>query len=98
MNKFIRSMVALLFLLTAACSLFPTPGGLPAATQTPPATASPPPATKTSQPVTETVDTTGPVTLQIWLPPQFDPASGTEAGQLLENHLNQFAERHPGVR
>jgi len=44
------------------------------------------------------VDTSGPVTLQIWLPPQFDPASGTEAGQLLENHLNQFAERHPGVR
>jgi ABC-type glycerol-3-phosphate transport system substrate-binding protein len=40
----------------------------------------------------------GPVTLSIWLPPQFDPASGTPAGELLQARLDEFVKRRPGVR
>jgi ABC-type glycerol-3-phosphate transport system substrate-binding protein len=48
---------------------------------------------------TEPVQTTpGPVILRIWLPPQFDPASGTAAGILLQSRLDQFSAAHPEVK
>lgn len=40
----------------------------------------------------------GHVTLRVWVPVQFDPSSGTEAGDLLLSRLNDFMEQHPGVR
>jgi maltose-binding protein MalE len=36
--------------------------------------------------------------LQIWLPPEFDPGSGTPAGDVLQAHLDEFARRRAGVR
>lgn len=38
-----------------------------------------------------------PVTLTIWVPPQFDPGSGQPAGNLFKARLDQFSEQHPGV-
>jgi ABC-type glycerol-3-phosphate transport system substrate-binding protein len=38
------------------------------------------------------------VTLRIWLPPQFDPNSGTSAGELLKVRLAEFTAQNPGVR
>lgn len=41
---------------------------------------------------------TSPITLKIWLPPEFDPTNETPEGNLLQAKLDEFAERHPGVR
>ncbi len=46
----------------------------------------------------ETVTPTGPLTLQIWLPPQFDPDSGTPAANLLKARLDEFSSRMPEVK
>lgn len=35
--------------------------------------------------------------LSLWLPPQFDPNSGTPAGDLLNARLTEFSNDHPGV-
>ena len=40
----------------------------------------------------------GVVALQIWVPPQFDPGSGSPAGKLLKARLDEFTERRPDVR
>ncbi len=36
--------------------------------------------------------------LQIWLPPEFDPGSGSPAGDVLQAHLDEFVRRRAGVR
>lgn len=41
---------------------------------------------------------TGPVTLRIWVPPQFDPNQTTTAGRILAARLDEFTQRRPGVR
>jgi ABC-type glycerol-3-phosphate transport system substrate-binding protein len=35
--------------------------------------------------------------LRVWLPPAFDPASGSDAGALLQARLDEFAQQHTGV-
>ena len=40
----------------------------------------------------------GPVTLRIWIPPEFDPANGSPEGILLQARLDEFTERRSGVR
>lgn len=40
----------------------------------------------------------GPATLRLWLPPQFDPATGTPAARLLQTRLDEFTSRRPDVR
>ena len=35
--------------------------------------------------------------LVIWLPPQFDPAGGTEAGALIQSRLDSFIAQHPDL-
>ena len=47
----------------------------------------------------ETLTTaTGPVTLRIWLPPQFDTDSSSPAGQLLRRRLGEFVSSQPNLR
>jgi maltose-binding protein MalE len=84
--------------LLAACSAFPAGGStpLPAATLTPAITAAAP--ETTALPPTASVTPSGPAVLRLWVPPQFDPDSGTPAGDLLKARLNQFTKRRPGVR
>jgi ABC-type glycerol-3-phosphate transport system substrate-binding protein len=38
------------------------------------------------------------LTLKIWLPPDFDPNNGSEAGQLLKNRLDEFSAQSPGLK
>jgi len=35
--------------------------------------------------------------LILWVPPEFDPQSGTEAGDLFHNRLGEFINAHPGL-
>jgi len=50
-------------------------------------------------PTAEPADTpSGQVTLRLWVPPQFDPASDTSAGSLLRSRLDQFTAVHPEVK
>ena len=65
-----------------------TPSPEPSATPTSAPSATPAP----TQPAP------GPTTLQLWLPPRFDPAGGTAAGDLLAERLEEFTSRRPGVR
>ena len=62
----------------------------PAAVQ---ATATPSP---TATPATLGVDS--PITLQLWLPPEFDPSAETDAAILLQARLDEYSRLHPGVR
>jgi multiple sugar transport system substrate-binding protein len=90
-------ILALILLLVVGCSGRQRPGETPQVEGTP-ATAVPT-LVVTTVLATEPVDTpSGPVILRIWLPPQFDPASGTLAGVLLQSRLDQFTAAHPEVK
>lgn len=65
-------------------------------TGTPAASPTQPPIEKTLTP--EGAPSSGPLTLKIWLPPDFDPANETPQGDALQARLDEFSERHPGVR
>ena len=60
--------------------------------------------TPSSQAAVETVLPTAEATpdqrkvLKVWLPPQFNPNSGTPAGELLKARLQAFVEEHPGIQ
>lgn len=94
--KLLRFVLILSLLSTGACNLLPrleeTP--LPPAT-TPTSTRLPADITLTPE---STATATGPVTLRVWLPPEFDPAAETLAGALLQERLSEFAARRPRVR
>jgi ABC-type glycerol-3-phosphate transport system substrate-binding protein len=62
-----------------------------AATQTVPPAAT---VSHTAEPVVEITPTpAAPTSLRIWLPAQFDPASGSPAGDLLRERIDEFARR-----
>jgi multiple sugar transport system substrate-binding protein len=93
--KLLYSLLALVLVLTGACQAAPvveetgTPAEtLPIQTSTPERT----PTLETAAP------STAPLTLRIWLPPEFDPDSGTPAGDLLQARLADFTEYRPRVR
>ena len=87
---------ALPVFLMAGCanisSLFSTPEPTPVSTNTPVAIA-----TSTST-TTPTVTPGGPRTLRVWVPPQFDPAAETPAGAILQERLDEFIARRPGLQ
>lgn len=87
-----RLALALLALWLAACS--------PQAAPADPATLAPAPtATLTPAPTPrQTLAPPGPVTLRIWLPPEFDPASETPGGQALQRRLEAFVTRRTDAR
>ncbi len=87
-----RSLIlVLLWLFVAGCTATPTPviTGVPTVTATP--TATQPPAPR----ITPTPDRQ--LTLEVWLPPQFDTVTGTVAGDLLQARLDQFATEQADV-
>jgi len=90
--KFYRWLGAILLVLASACN------ALPVATLT--ATVeSTPTAIPTLQPTRDVTPTAaGPVTLHIWLPPEFDPQAGTPAAEILKARLDEFASRRPNTR
>ncbi|HJW89464.1 MAG TPA: extracellular solute-binding protein [Anaerolineales bacterium] len=93
--KTIVLTLGLFSLVLMACAGLPAPFG--AATQTP---TSAPTATIAVEPITTKVpspEPEGPMVLRIWVPPQFDPASGRPAGALLQARLDEFKSRRSGV-
>jgi ABC-type glycerol-3-phosphate transport system substrate-binding protein len=40
----------------------------------------------------------GPVTLKLWIPPQFDPSNGSPQAELLKNRLDEFVQRRSDIR
>ncbi len=87
--KAIFPVLLVCLLLLAGCT---APG---AVTSTPAAS---PTATLIPAPVEDATPTpVGPVTLRIWVPPQFDPDSGTPAGELLRRRLEEYHARRPDI-
>lgn len=91
------SLILITAALLASCSMLPfeQPDATqpPSATETLPAVPIPQP---TLLPSEENLPET--TTLVLWLPPEFDPASGTPAGNLLSERLESFLSLHPDVR
>ncbi|MBN1147578.1 MAG: extracellular solute-binding protein [Anaerolineales bacterium] len=95
-SSYLFLILSVLFL--AACNGLPmTQESLPLQQTLRPTDTSSPTSTASPTPLATTTGA-GPLTLRIWLPPQFDPASGTPAGNLLQARLDEFSKRRPGVR
>lgn len=94
MRHFLKFAVFLLLLTGCANipSLLSTPEPAAVLTNTPaPATISTPTLTPTSSPG-------GPRILRIWVPPQFDPTAETLASAILQERLDEFVARRPGLQ
>lgn len=94
MRRFL-TLATLLILLTGCANISsllstPVPATIPASTASPRATSTPT-ASPTNTP-------SGPRTLRIWVPPQFDPSAETPAGALLQERLDEFVARRPGLQ
>jgi multiple sugar transport system substrate-binding protein len=85
-------ILSIISLLLAGCSAFPLSeaNSTPVVGPTPTATFLP--TEETNQPAQ------GPTILTLWIPPDFDPASGTQAGELLQSRLDQYTAQRPDVR
>jgi ABC-type glycerol-3-phosphate transport system substrate-binding protein len=90
--KIYRWLGVLLLVWTSACTMLPIIEPTSTAENTP--TTAP-----TPQPTPEITPTAaGPVTLHIWLPPEFDPQAGTPAAEILKARLEEFTSRRPNTR
>jgi multiple sugar transport system substrate-binding protein len=87
-----------LILLVACSGVLPTVT-TPAPLETP-ALETQVPATvvATSTPEQPAPTQAGPTVLRLWLPPQFDPNSGSPAGNLLKKQLDTFNQRRPNLQ
>ena len=86
----------LVFLLTCLVGCAGTPTSIPdevASGQPPP----PPTEIPTPSPGEEN-DPLGPHILRVWVPPEFNPASGTEASQIFLARLGEFSAIYPEVQ
>jgi multiple sugar transport system substrate-binding protein len=75
--------------LLIACEDLPVVATTPTASPTPTTTSTP-----MAQPTAPLVRT---VTLQVWVPPQFDPSNGSPASQILQARLDEFTEQRSRV-
>jgi ABC-type glycerol-3-phosphate transport system substrate-binding protein len=95
MTRFLRFAHILLLVALVGCSSLapilaprtPTPAPVLEATSTP---------QPVPTPTTPTVDQ--PRILRVWLPPQFDPNTGTPSADLLNQRLNDFQSEHPDLQ
>jgi multiple sugar transport system substrate-binding protein len=90
MNKRCATTIVLFILLLSACSPVNQTVNPPAPTSTPSEEIPTVAPTESSQ----SADSI----LRIWLAPAFDPNNGSQAGELLQERLAFFADRHPGVK
>ncbi|RPI80494.1 MAG: hypothetical protein EHM41_22630, partial [Chloroflexi bacterium] len=95
--KLYRFLIIFFIVTAAACS------GVPdvVITDTPQETALqtdvPPVPTVTLDPA-ESIDETGPLTLRVWIPTEFDPNAGTRSSELLNARLSEFSSRRSDIR
>lgn len=58
-----------------------------------------PTATNEIQPTQESTQSPpGPTIIRLWVPPEFDPANGTPAGNLLQDRLDLYTDQRPDIR
>jgi len=89
--------IILIIVFTGLLFIIATLSGCEAIPQTPDATQIYP-ATNTPTPVKEITPTPASAqTLIIWVPPQFDPANGTIAGDLFQKRLDAFEAENPDI-
>lgn len=92
-------LVVLALLLLSGCDQLPIPGlSLSPTATNPPATPTQPTPTQAASPEPAASPSPATLTLRLWLPPEFDPASGTPAGQLLQDRLDEFQNRRPNIK
>jgi ABC-type glycerol-3-phosphate transport system substrate-binding protein len=84
-------LISIIFLITGCTSGAPQEN---AETQSPTIVFPTPVKTKTPDPNLPS----GPITLKIWLPPEFDPNNGSVEGDLFKKRLDDFTARRPGVQ
>ncbi len=89
-----RRLLFLFILFIATGCTTPPPVN---ATLSPEVTLTPttPPILQTSEPDTPP---SGPTTIRIWLPPDFDPTNGSPRANILQGRLDEFVERRSDVR
>ena len=93
--RLLLSVITLLVL--AGCSLVSSEEGISTEVTTPDLpTATLATQESTPAPIDET-PTPGPITLTIWIPDVLDPKNNTQAGQILQDQLDEFNLRNPGV-
>lgn len=99
-----RLLIFLLILVLSGCSVLEgieLPAGIPRlslSTATPQIVDTPTPAGPTETPVVIQPTPTQVEEITVWLPPEFDPASGTAAGELMAERLREFTLQSGGVR
>ena len=79
-------------ILLASCSALPVPDSNTTPEPSPLPTATLLPTLDSTQPAS------GPTVLRLWVPPRFDPANETAAGDVLQNRLDQYTAQRPDVR
>jgi ABC-type glycerol-3-phosphate transport system substrate-binding protein len=89
--------LVLLALLLAGCVGLPGNPFAAAATATPTSAPLPPTSTAVATPPASPTPP-GPTTLVVWVPPEFDPAADTPAGDLFNARLAEFTSRRPDIR
>lgn len=88
-----RALLVMLLITAAGCSLIAPAGSTPSGGEVTPTTG----VTEVSSTPVPTVTPAGPMILTIWLPPQFDPNSGTPAGNILKQALQDYQKDHPEI-
>lgn len=91
-NRGYLAWLGLLMVFLSACSAMPVPEPSPSPEILPSATATRAP-TPAHTPTPE-----GPLSLVLWLPPEFDPNSGSPAGNILKGRLDEFTQRRPNTK
>ena len=93
-RKFIWLCIVVVFL--TGCGVVPRfwERGTTTPLPSPDFSATPPAAQMTSTPTPPTLQTT---TLQIWVPPQFDPNNDTPEGAILQERIDEFVAQRPRV-
>ena len=91
MKTFLAGLFILVILL-AGCAESP----LPESNSTPQPSPTPTDSILPTQESTQTAP--GLTTLRLWVPPEFDPTSDTQAADLLQDRLDQYTEQRPDIR
>jgi len=96
--KAVRFGLLISLLFSSGCSAISALQNTPGVPETPLATQAEIPTAAPSPSPTMDETPSGPVTLRVWVPPQFDPEADTPVGNLLRSRLEDFGSRRPDVK